>query len=148
MKIRDIIESKGSKSVFTIPDTATLTDLVNGAKKMKVGAFLVTNDSGELTGIVSERDVMYQCATGLDFDNVTVGEIMTEGIISADEDDGVSVAMDLMAGKKIRHLAVLSGGEIRGMITPGDLIYAMLDAEKDEIKEFVEYLQEHAAANG
>lgn len=142
MKIRDILKSKGSKSVFTIPASATLSDLVRGAKEMKVGAFLVTDGKGDLVGIVSERDVMSQCAKSLDFDNIPVRDIMTKEIISADENDGINVAMDLMVARKIRHLPVLSQGRIRGMITIRDLVDAVLGADEQELDEFVRYLRE------
>lgn len=143
MKIRDIIKSKGSKSVFTIPADATVADVVRGAKEMRVGAFLVTDDKGELVGIVTERDVIRQCAVSLELDNVPVGDIMTKDIVSADENDGINVAMDRMVTRRIRHLPVLSNGQIRGMITVRDLIDAVLGADEEELDEFVRYLREH-----
>lgn len=142
MKIQAILDTKGSEKVFTITASATLTELVNQVANKNIGALLVTNASGDVTGIISERDVVRQCSKSMDFDNITVGEIMTKDVVTAHPDDDMNVAMDMMVTKKIRHLPVLSEGTIHGLITVRDLIYAMREADKEELHKLVSYLQE------
>jgi CBS domain-containing protein len=141
MKIQKIIDTKGDSSVFSIPATSTLTDLVREAVERKIGALLVTDENGKMAGIISERDVIRQCHEKADFNNTLVSDIMTQNLITASPDDDIHEAMDIMVEKKIRHLPILEGDEIKGIITVRDLIHTMRKADEEETQRLVEYLQ-------
>jgi len=141
MKIQNVIDAKGDSRIFSIPTTYTLTDFVKEACERKVGALLVTDEHGKMAGIISERDVIRQCYAKADFDTVLVSEVMTKDLITASPDHDIHDAMDILVQKKIRHLPILDGDEIRGLITVRDLISAMRKSDKDETHLLVEYLQ-------
>ena len=141
MKIQKILDVKGSIEVCTILATATLTELVAQVSDRNIGALLVTDEKGSIVGIVSERDVVHQCHKNMAFDTITVGDIMTQNVVTAHPEDDSSIAVELMVSKNIRHLPVISEGEIHGLITVRDLIHAMREADKDEVDKLVEYLQ-------
>ena len=141
MNIQRILDSKDSTEVFTMLSSTTLSALIKEACKRKIGALLLTDSNGKLTGIITERDILYQCNTDADFDKVTAEEIMTKNIIAATPEDDIHVAMDLMITRKIRHLPIISNGQTKGIITPRDLMHAMRQADKEEMMHFVSYLQ-------
>ncbi len=141
MKIQNVIDAKGDSRIFSIPTTYTLTNFIKEACDRKVGALLVTNEQGATTGIISERDVIRQCYVKTDFDATLVSEVMTQDLITGSPDDDIHLAMDTLVEKRIRHLPILAGDEIKGLITVRDLISAMRKADKDKTRHLVEYLQ-------
>jgi CBS domain-containing protein len=141
MKIQNVVDAKGDSRVFSIPNTFTLTEFVKEVCERKVGALLVTDEQGKMAGILSERDVIRQCYAGADFDAVRVDDVMTKDLITVSPSHDIHDAMDVMVQKRIRHLPVLDGDEIRGLITVRDLISAMRKADEDENRLLVEYLQ-------
>ena len=141
MKIQNVIDAKGDSRIFSIPTTYTLTDFVREACERKVGALLITDEQGKMAGIISERDVIRQCYAKVDFDTVLVSEVMTKDLIAGSPDDDIHLAMDTMVNKRIRHLPILDGDAIKGLITVRDLISAMRKADEDEKHLLVEYLQ-------
>lgn len=141
INVADILNSKGSNAVFTISETATLSELVNEFYTRKIGALIATNSTGDPVGIVSERDVMRPCSEKADFDTWRVSDIMTKKLITVQADDDVNIAMDQMIAKKIRHLPVMSNTGFQGIITVRDLLHAMREADKGDVQALVEYLQ-------
>ncbi len=141
MKVQNVIDTKGDSRIFSIPMTYTLADFVKEACERKVGALLVTDEQGRMAGIISERDVIRQCYEKADFDTLLVSEVMTKDLITGTPDDDIHLAMDIMVQKRIRHLPILAGDEIKGLITVRDLISAMRKADEDEKRLLVEYLQ-------
>ena len=141
MKIKNVIDAKGDSRVFSVPTTYTLTNFVREVCERKVGALLVTDEQGKMVGIISERDVIRQCDAKVDFDTVLVSDVMTKSLITVSSDHDIHDAMDILVQKKIRHLPILDGDEIKGLITVRDLISAMRKADEDEKHLLVEYLQ-------
>ena len=141
MNVQQILDAKGSLEVFSIAADVTITELVRQLCKKHCGALLIVDEVGRLAGIVSERDVIRQLDAGADFDQVTVGEIMTRELVSVDPDEDIHAAMDLMVSRKIRHLPVVSEGEPCGLVTVRDLIHAIREADHSDVAKLVEYLQ-------
>ncbi len=148
MNIRKVLEAKGSAAFLTIPGNATLAEFVKQACERNIGAMAVIDKSSRLVGILSERDVLHQCNRRADFNKVTVAEVMTKNVVSVGPDDDINMAMDLMIAKRIRHLPVISGAKIEGIITIRDLIHAMRKADQDELRCFVDYLQTQVETAG
>lgn len=145
MDISKILDAKGSTKVFSVPSDTTLSQLISEMCRLHVGAMLIAGPSGALTGIVSERDILALCNRKTDFEKVTAGEIMTKDLVTVTPEDDINLAMDLMIGKKVRHLPVLSKGKIAGLITVRDLLLAMRKADQEELRMLVEYLEKSAA---
>jgi CBS domain-containing protein len=91
-----------------------------------VGALAVEHD-GALSGILTERDVIRACADGADLDATTVDEWMTEDPDSLEPDVAVEDAADWMLAAGYRHLPVVDGREIVGMVSIKDVLWALTD---------------------
>lgn len=142
--IKQILDVKGYSDVFTIKASSPLSEFVRIACEKKIGALVVAGDDGKLAGIITERDVLYQCNKKVDFTKVKIGDVMTKNIVTIDINDGIQSAMDLMFAKSIRHLPVMDGPKIMGMITVRDVIRAIRKGDEDEMKHFMAYLQSSA----
>lgn len=141
MKVSDILEAKGSMEVFSTTPDATLADLVKLACEKKIGALLVLDEKGKLAGIITERDILYQCNAKVDFDKTTVGAVMSTAIVAAGPDDDINLAMDMMIKRKIRHLPVMDENAIHGIITIRDLIFAMRKADETDVQYLLDYIR-------
>ncbi|MBL7115687.1 MAG: CBS domain-containing protein [Kiritimatiellae bacterium] len=141
MKVQQILSTKGSMDVFAIAADATITALVRQLCDKHCGALLITDEAGQIAGIVSERDVIQQLAAGTDLDRVSVGEIMTREPVSISPEEDIHAAMDLMVKRRIRHLPVVSASGPCGLVTVRDLIHAMREADHSDVAKLVDYLQ-------
>ncbi len=127
--VNHILQGKGRNAWSIAPDASVYEALSLMAEK-EVGALLVL-DAGRLVGIISERDyarkVILRGKSTLD---TPVKEIMTEKVISVRPEQTIDECMGLMTDKRIRHLPVLEGEKVVGVISIGDLVKAAI-AEKD-----------------
>jgi CBS domain-containing protein len=99
---------------------AAAEPLAGAAERLVVaraGAACVVGDGGELTGILTERDVLHACAGGADPSETTVGEWMTADPVTADAGDEAAAALQVMIDRGFRHLPVLRDGEIAGIVS-------------------------------
>lgn len=125
MNISEILSRKGTSVVTTRPD-ATLGDVVALLAEHKIGAVPVLSGD-DLVGIVSERDIVRHLASrGSDILAVSVSEIMTEELVTAAPSDVLDDVASLMTERRIRHLPVLAGRELAGIVTIGDVVAARL----------------------
>ncbi len=111
--------------------------------KRRIGALVVVDAQGKLTGIISERDVVRLAAAhGAAAFDLVIGDVMTKDvIIGTPQDDVLSVA-HTMTERRFRHLPILEGDELIGMISIGDVMKAQRDAYRGEI----DTLQTHILA--
>ncbi len=131
MTLQDILNVKGDV-VYKIGPSAMLDEVVRALVDYRVGALLVCDDPmAEFPtpqGIITERDILYHCArSDRPLCDVMVSEVMSTQLATASLADSVEDCMGLMTSKRIRHLPVLSGGRLAGMISIGDLVKAQHD---------------------
>jgi CBS domain-containing protein len=140
MTLRDILKVKGSQ-VHAIGPDHTVLDAVAVLMEHRIGALLVRDAAGALAGIVSERDVLRECQhRSADLGRIRVGEVMTRDLVHCGLDDSVEHAMGLVTKNRVRHLPVMDGGRVAGMISIGDLVKATLDEARDENHHLKEYI--------
>lgn len=142
MKAKDILLSKGN-SVLSIQEDASVQQAVSELSSRKIGFLIVRNASGEVTGVVSERDVINKCVNQKsDPEKTLVKDIMTpkEKIILGFEEDDIESIMNTMTEKKIRHLPIFSGDQITGIISIGDVIKVLLESKDKEIQALSAYV--------
>jgi len=126
MKISTILKKKGTK-VHTISSTATLRDMVREMLALHIGSLLVTGPDETIAGIVTERDLLRNLARYSDeWETITIGEVMNTDIITATPEDSIDHVMGLMTEHRIRHLPVMEGGRLAGVLSMGDIINAAL----------------------
>ncbi len=139
ISIRQLLERKGSEVWSTSPDSSVYEALQLLAEK-DVGALLVLQD-GELVGIVSERDYARKVVLhGMTSMKTPVKEIMTEEVITVGPGITVEEAMTLMTDKHIRHLPVVEGERIVGVVSIGDLVKAIIADQEFTIGQLENYI--------
>ncbi len=129
---RSIASVIAERTLYTLPSTATAREAARYLAEKDVGAVAVV-DNGALVGVVSERDLTVRIiAGGLDADKTTVGEIMTRDPVTVQAAESLSHALEEMRGRKFRHLPVVDGDKLVGMISVRDLFAAMkAELERD-----------------
>ena len=140
MTIAAILNDKGSE-VATIAADATVREAVELLGRHRIGALPVVED-GRVVGIMSERDVVY-CLTdhGAELLSWPVSRVMTSPAITADPDTPVLSALAMMTQRRIRHLPVVVGGQIRGIVSIGDLVKYRIERIEQEAEAMRTYIQ-------
>ena len=137
--IRQLLERKGSEVWKTSPEASVFEALQQLADK-NIGALLVLRNE-ELVGVVSERDyarkVVLQGKTSME---TPVEEIMTKEVVTVGSENTVEEAMALMTDKHIRHLPVLDGEKIVGVVSIGDLVKAIIADQEFTINQLENYI--------
>ena len=137
--VKQILKHKGCQTYATHPDARTYDALKLMAEK-NVGALLVL-ENGRLVGILSERDYARKVVLkGKSSPETPVGDIMTERVLCVRPDQTVEECMALMTERHVRHLPVLLGDEVVGIVSIGDLVKATLDEKDFVIKQLEKYI--------
>ena len=138
-RIREILGNKGG-AVWTIsPDETVFAALQMMADK-NVGALLVTKE-GKLVGIVSERDYSRKVVLlGRSSRKTAVREILSGHLVQVTPDHTVEECMRLMTENRIRHLPVLDGGKIAGVVSIGDLVNWIISVQNSAIHQLETYI--------
>ena len=140
MTIAAILQNKG-KDVLTIQADSSVRDAVALLAERRIGALPVCRGE-EVAGIMSERDVIYclrsDGAAVLDW---PVERIMTAPAITVERDHEVLSALSLMTRRRIRHLPVVEGGRIIGIVSIGDLVKYRMDKIEAEAAQMLSYIQ-------
>jgi CBS domain-containing protein len=141
MKVREILAIKG-EHVHTIDSERTVLDAVALLVEHGIGALLVRDAAGAVAGIISERDVLRvsRDRSG-DLGSIRISNVMTRDLIVCVPDDDVDYAMGIVTKNRVRHLPVMDGGRVAGMISIGDLVKARLDAAEYENRYLREYIE-------
>lgn len=140
MTIAAVLRGKGHE-VETITADARLIEAVRRLGEKRIGALPVV-EAGAIVGIMSERDIIYCLREhGPDALEWPVSRAMTAPAITADLSTQVLTALALMTQRRIRHLPVVEGREIRGIVSIGDLVkYRMerIEAEAEAMREYIQ----------
>jgi CBS domain-containing protein len=140
MKISDVLAGKASQDVVTISPDASVRELLALLSRHNIGAVVVSGDGAAVDGIVSERDVV-RCLHGDDscLDH-TVGQIMTGTVHSVQPADSLDDVRRLMTEQRFRHVPVVDGGRLTGIVSIGDIVKAYIDKvefERDQLDSYV-----------
>ena len=139
--IGDILKSKGYDVWSVRPDTTVYDALTLMADK-DIGAVLVLDTHGRLTGILSERDYARKVALkGHTSRETPVASIMTEKVISVSADRTVEECMALMTGHHIRHLPVTGKDRVIGVVSIGDIVKAIISDQGFVIEQLEGYIR-------
>ncbi len=137
--VKHLLDGKGRDVVSVVPDSTVLEAIILMADKA-IGSLMVMVDD-ELLGIVTERDYARKVIIkGRSSKTTRVSEIMTTGVFTTSSTESVNDCMSLMTEKRIRHLPVLEGDRVIGMISIGDLVQAIISDQKEEIEQLENYI--------
>lgn len=139
MKVRDVLQHKGSDIVTISPD-APVRELVALLAEHNIGAVVVSGDGSQLEGIVSERDVVRNLERLEPLNEKPVSAIMTAAEHTCTLTNEVGSLRVLMTEARVRHLPVLEDGQLVGIISIGDVVKSAIDDlqfERDQLHNYV-----------
>lgn len=137
--VKTILSGKTSK-VCTIDPGATVLAAVETMERHRIGCLLVV-EAGKVVGVFTERDCMRRVLLhSRPSETTLVREVMTSPVICVWPDDTIEACMSLMTHKRIRHLPVMEGGELVGIISIGDLVRATLAQKSFMIEQLEHYI--------
>ncbi len=140
MTVASILRDKGNTVIAVQPGTP-LMELVGTIASRRIGAVLVLDEAGDLAGIVSERDVVKALANkGPELHKVSAGDVMTANVTTVTPATTINEAMELMDRGYFRHLPVLDGGTLVGIISVRDVVRARIDRHVEENETLVSYI--------
>ncbi|MAH39424.1 MAG: hypothetical protein CL873_02675 [Dehalococcoidales bacterium] len=120
MKIRDFLKIN-DRPLITIGPSETLSAAIQKLVESDIGTLPVCNDKGELVGIISQRDLLKECLQRSSAVDITkVQDVMTQRVIVGTPDDNLDYVTTVMKQNKIRHLPVVVGQKVEGMISMRD----------------------------
>lgn len=132
MKVRNILATKKGQ-LITVGPEEPVRRAVRILVENRIGALLVVDSSGQLVGILSERDIMRTAATDEALFGRPVAEIMTKDVIVGMPQDDVIAVAHTMLEKRFRHLPIIDEGRLIGIISIGDVLKIQRDAYRGEV---------------
>ena len=137
--VRQLLEAKAPE-VFAIGPDDPVIDAIRLMAEKRIGALLVMQ-AGKLAGIVSERDYARKIVLqGRSSHDTPVRDIMTADVVSIGLDDTTDRCMQLVTDRRIRHLPVLDGGSVLGVVSIGDLVKAVIEDQHLELDQLQRYI--------
>jgi CBS domain-containing protein len=139
--LKRLLDRKGHSVISIGPDEPVL-EAVRAMADRHVGALMVLDANGRVAGIVSERDYARKVVLqGRSSADTPVRAIMTSNVISITSDATVHHAMRVMTEQRIRHLPVMSGDRLEGILSIGDLVKAVIEEQQAEIDSLQAYIR-------
>jgi len=137
--VRDLLRGKGY-DVWSIGPEASVYEALKLMAEKNIGAVLVM-DAGNLVGIMSERDYARKVILkGKSSKDTPVREIMTEKVLCVRPDQTTEECMALMTNKRVRHLPVIEGDRVIGVISIGDVVKAIISDQEFMIEQLANYI--------
>ncbi|MFB3124611.1 MAG: CBS domain-containing protein [Woeseiaceae bacterium] len=137
--VNQLLDSKGH-DILSIAPSASVLDAIRLMADKGIGALIVM-DGETMAGIVTERDYARKVILkGRSSDETPVSDIMSTGVISTSPDQTVNSCMSVMTDKRIRHLPVVEGNKITGLVSIGDLVKAIIADQQEEIEQLEHYI--------
>ena len=138
--VKDLLNHKGGK-VYTISQHASVVDAASLMNVQHIGSLVVV-DEGEVMGIITERDIMTRVvARQRDAARCTVGEVMTERVVVCSCGTTIDELRQVMRERRIRHVPVVDDGELRGMVSIGDVNFADQEVLTETIRDLEAYIR-------
>jgi CBS domain-containing protein len=137
--VRQLLEAKAPE-IYAIAPDAPVIDAIRLMAEKRIGAVLVMEGT-RLAGILSERDYARKIVLqGRSSSDTAVRTIMTADVITVRPDDTTDHCMQLVTDKRIRHLPVIRGGEVVGVVSIGDLVKAVIEDQQVELDQLQRYI--------
>ena len=138
-KVSGILAGKKISTVWSIGPNATVIDAIRFMDEKNVGALPVV-DNGKLVGIVSERDYTRKVILkGRSSKDTPVSDIMTKQVLTVNPSNSVTECMQIMTDRRVRHLPVLDGSNLVGILSIGDVVNWLISAQKATIDNLERY---------
>jgi len=140
-KVRDILNAKG-KVVFSVTPSSIVYPAIELMCEKNIGGLLIV-ENGKLVGIFTERDYARKLILkGKSSKDTPISELMTKDPFTVSPDNSIEDCMNLMTDKHIRHLPVVDGGQLIGMISIGDVVKTIIREQKGIIEHLESYINQ------
>ena len=129
-----------SRACITVQHDHTLRQVAGILSGNNIGAVPVLDDAGHLAGIISERDLVRTMTEKITLDTGTAADLMTRQLVTASSDISSSELMTLMTQHKIRHIPIVDGQKLRGIVSIGDVVKRLLEkleTETEQLRHFI-----------
>ena len=140
MRVAGILAAKGHDVVTVTPRT-TIEEVVALLAERSIGAVIVGDGQGGVAGIITERDVVRALAAhGAPALQRPTSDFMTREVVTAGFDDTIEHLMDRMTHGKFRHVPILDGAQLAGIVSIGDVVkhrLAEIEAERQALQEYI-----------
>lgn len=137
--VQELLKNRDS-TIFQVSPSITVFEALRLLADHGVGAMIVL-DQGKLVGVVSERDYTRKVALqGKNSKEITVADIMTRDVVTVTPATGTRACMTLMSQKKIRHLPVVEGSTVLGLISIRDIMNDIIAGQEQTISELTNYI--------
>lgn len=139
--VSELLKKRPSGLWHTSPDVSVF-DALQQLAQYEVGALMVLDGAGKLVGVLSERDYTRKVALkGRNSKEIRVADIMTPDVLTVSPDTRTHACMALMSQRKIRHLPVVDGHQVMGMISIRDLMDDIIAEHEHTIEQLRTYIQ-------
>ena len=139
--LQQILNQKETNDIWSVPPTNTVFEAIQVMADKRAGALLVM-DGDKLEGIISERDYAREVILkGRSSKKTLVGEIMSANVITVATTDTVQHAMEVMTEHHIRHLPIVNGSNVAGVVSIGDLVKDVISAQQSTIEQLENYIR-------
>ena len=140
MYVDTILKKKGD-AVVAVEPTDPISKAAQVLHDKRIGAALVQHASGEIVGIISERDIVRGLSRHQDAClSMRVDELMTSPVITCTSSDSIDAVMELMTDRRIRHLPVVDNGTLSGVISIGDVVKQRISEIENESEALKQYI--------
>lgn len=137
--VQELLKNRDS-TIFQVSPSITVFEALGLLADHGVGAMIVL-DQGKLVGVVSERDYTRKVALqGKNSKEITVADIMTRDVVTVTPTTGTRACMALMSQKKIRHLPVVDGSTVLGLISIRDIMNDIIAGQEQTISQLTNYI--------
>lgn len=141
MKAKEILAAKGSR-VVTCHEDNSLMEALAIFSANKVGSLIAVDSNDKIKGIIAPRDILLIVLNKLDtIRDLYVRDVMSTNLIVATVDDKIEYLQSIMTENRVRHLPVLDNGELKGLISIGDVVKAQVEEKDVEIHYLKDYME-------
>ena len=142
MRIYELLRGKGF-DVITVRPSTPVSEAISLLKEYNLGAVVVSNDGMQISGILTERDVVRRLVDGTDFLDSPVSAVMTREVLTCRPAESVQSLMNTMTEQRIRHLPVVDdSGKLAGLVSIGDVVKShitQIEFERDQLEGYVSH---------
>jgi len=142
MKVKELLAAKG-RPVVTIGPNDSIRLAIGRLVENNIGALPVCDSGGIIVGILTERDILQECSrikTSSDLDSTRVKDVMSRDVVIGVPEDDLDYAVSIMAQKGIRHLPILDGSRLAGMVSMRDVVELQLEESKAQVRYLADYI--------
>ena len=139
MRIYELLRNKGF-DVITVRPGTPVAEVISLLREYNLGAVVISVDGRQVSGIVTERDIVRRLADDTEFLTGPVSEIMTAEVHTCKAADSVQSLMSTMTDRRIRHLPVVDDGRLVGFISIGDLVKVRIELIESEAEAMRAYI--------